>query len=441
MFLLDKLINFAANLGTNRDKQSDTHYESQVLDQGTLDALYDSNGLGGKIVDIPVDDMFKNWATLVGDDITPEIKDKVVELEKQLCVKDNVADGVRWARLYGGSIVVMGIDGAGAPDTPLDVTKVKAGALKFLHVVDRYDVSIENINTTDIQSPLYRKPEFYRVAGGSTRIHASRVLRFLGRPLPFRIAQTMNYWGAPVLQRIFGSLSRFDTVSAATATMIHEANLDVVSIKGFGNLVASKDGQKKLLERFSIAALMKSNQNMLLLDDQETYEKKSNNFTGLKDMNGIFAQNLAADADMPVTRLMGVSPGGLNATGASDLENYYESTEAQRARRIEPELDKLYAVLIKSATGKDDIKFEYDWPPIGPVSEVEKATIEKTRAERDKTYIDAGVIDQAVAAKELQANKTYIGVDKDFIAAVELSVEFGEDDNDETVSSSTTPTE
>lgn len=432
MQIFDKLINFVANLGTDRDKQTATQYESLILDVHTLEALYDSNGFGGKIIDIPVDDMFKNWATLVGDDITPEMQDEITEQIKKLCVRDNVADATRWARLYGGSIIVMGIDGAGAEDTPLDLDRVKEDSLKFLHVIDRQDVSVENVNTTDINSPLYRKPEFYRVAGGTTRIHASRVLRFIGRPLPFRVSQNQDFWGAPVLQRVWEQLSQFDTVAAATATMIHEANLDVISIKGFANLVSTKDGQAKLLERFSLAAYTKSNQNMFLLDEQETYEKKSNSFNGLKDMNSIFAGNFAGVVDIPITRLMGQSPGGMNATGASDLENYYEALEAQRSNRIEPELDKLYNVLLKSTFGKDDLDYEYDWPPIGPVSEKEQADIEKIRAERDAIYIDKGVVEQSIVAKELHANKTYIAIDKGFLAAVDESVELdgvqGEED-------------
>ena len=58
-----------------------------------------------------------------------------------------------------------------------------------------------------------------------------------------------------------------------------------------------------------------------------------------------FAQLLSAASDIPATRFLGQAPGGLNATGESDLQNYYNMIDAFQRLRIKPVVLKQLSVI------------------------------------------------------------------------------------------------
>jgi hypothetical protein len=96
--------------------------------------------------------------------------------------------------------------------------------------------------------------------------------------------------------------------------------------------VGTPDGERKVTDRYRIAATGKSINRMLILDGKEKYERKSASFQTLPDLMDRFFQNVSGAADIPMTRLFGMSPGGLNASGESDLRNYYDRIASSQER-------------------------------------------------------------------------------------------------------------
>ena len=72
--------------------------------------------------------------------------------------------------------------------------------------------------------------------------------------------------------------------------------------------------------------------------------------------------NLCGASHYPMTKLFGRSPAGMNATGESDLKNYYDYVDSQREAKVRPVLQKLLPVLAMSAWGTvpDDLDFTLD---------------------------------------------------------------------------------
>ena len=419
----DKLSNVAANLGTNRDKQSYTTWTQDRIGKEVLEALYSSDWAAGKIVDIPVQDMLRNWRCF--PTLESEESKRLSDAEKKLGVKPKLSEAMKTGRLYGGSIVIMGVEGTGELDEPLDIERVKQDSLKFLHIVDRHDCSTHSINTWDASQENYRQPEYYSVNGGQ-RVHWTRTLRFDGVKLPFRMAKRNNYWGESILNRVHEALQNSQSVAQAIASLLHKADVDVVKIPNFMHLASTPDGEKQIIERFALASLLMSNQNMLILDSQEDYQTKSSNLAGLKDFIGQFLEVLSAACDIPQTRLLGQSTGGLSDTGEGDLENYYDKIEGERVDDLEPQLCRLDEVMVRSALGSMPDDYEYEFNPLWQMSAKEEAEIGKLRAETAQIYKDMGAIDEMIVAKQLNENNTYIGVDDDYIDDLEAAMELNE---------------
>jgi phage-related protein (TIGR01555 family) len=417
--VIDSMINWVANLGTPKDKRTQSYFYQNNVVQGELEGLYTNNWIAGKTVDIPVEDMLRNWRRITTPSMSPEQIDEYRKAEVELQVRDKFGRAGKWGRLYGGAVILMGINGAGPMDTPLKLDRVKKGSLKFLHVIDRYDLSVNELNTTDPTKANYRLPEFYTLAGGTTRIHHTRLLRFDGIDIPWRIRQNNQYWGISILQRVYDAITNAKTVGDSIASMTYESSIDVVQVKNLFQQLAAPGGTEKVIERFQLADTIKSFNNMLILDESEQYNKSTVQFGALPDIMTRFLNVVAAAADVPATRMLGQSAQGLNATGEGDLKNYYDMVQAKQEVDLGPKLRYLDEVLVRSTFGSMPKDWSFEFESLWQVPPAAQALIELQNAQRDEIYMRNGVVTSSVVAKELREEQTYTSLDDDYIEVLE----------------------
>lgn len=387
----DSLTNAITGMGGMLDKSTHSAYQAQsAMGQAELEAMYRSDWIAAKAVDLVAEDMTRAWRTMTGLD-QPQLE-ALMRAEKRLGLKGKIQDALKWARLYGGSIVVMRIDGTGEIHEPLALEKVRPGSLRYLVAVDRWRASASGVTTTDIISRNYGKPEYYQVGG--SRVHHSRVLRFDGVVLPYFMASQNSYWGDSILERMRVAVINAAAMYQSISALVQEASLDIIKIPGLMNLVSDCEGEKNLLKRLQAANLSKSIHNMLVLDANEEYEKKTSNFSGLQPLIYDYIAAAAGAADIPITRLLGVSPGGLNSTGESDLENYYTSIATRQESMLAPALDQFDQVLLRSVLGVVPDEYDYAFNSLKMLSDERKAAMEKL------------LVDKHVAASALLPDET-----------------------------------
>lgn len=403
----DSLQNLVAGLGDARDKASYSRYVmSRVIDQNELETLYRTNWLAGKVVDIPASDMTRAWVTrktaLSDDQLKP-----FYALEKRLKVKKHVRDAIAWARLYGGSVIFVHVKGQD-PKTPLDPATIQRGTQLSLHVFDRYRTTRgAGAVVMDPISEMFGQPDTFRIAGAALEVHHTRMIQFQGAELPWQQFTTNGYWHDSVIQRLYDTLTRYDTVNQGTASMFFEAVVDVLKVDGLGDMLSTDEGTELVKKRFALAAMMKSFNRMLLIDGNDDHSQKTNTFAGVKDIMQEFKADIAGAADIPATRLFGKSPDGMNATGDSDTRNYYDRVSSDQEDQLRPPLELLDEILMRASIGVYPDDLELTFNPLWQLSDTDKATLEKTRAERDQIYLTTGAINEGVVAAELLENGTY----------------------------------
>ena len=415
----DGLENVVAGLGTERDKRSYSVWgDPRVLTRQELESMYRGSWLAKKIVNITADDMTREWLHVMFDDDSEESQFAIEQAEKRFGIKKKINEALRWARLYGGSLIIIGTKDKNLAK-PLDVQNVKQGDLRYLHVVDRWRVSPAGALNRDLESPNFGMPDSYVIAESTVQVHHSRVLRFNGQKLPYFAWLRNAMWDDSELQHVMDSLMNCDTTTQGIATMLFESNVDVVKSEGLSDVLARKDGEAVLTKRFQVAALLKSFNRMLLLDGSESYEKKQNSFANLDKVLQGFMVDVCGAADIPMTRLFGQSAAGMNATGDNDVRNYYDMVSAKQESELRPQLECLYEVLVRSELGAMPDDFRFDFNPLWQVSATEQATIDKTNAERDQIYVQLGVVQEHLVARELKERGTYRNMTDEDIELVE----------------------
>lgn len=129
----------------------------------------------------------------------------------------------------------------------------------------------------------------------------------------------------------------------------------------------------------------------------------------MSDIYDKFMLDVAGAAEMPVTKLFGRAPAGMNATGESDLQNYYDSIETKQEDDLRPVLEKLLPVLCLSELGAvpDDLEFQFN--PIRRPSDEEKRDLASKGTTSIVEAFNAGVIDHQTALKELRQMSEFTG--------------------------------
>jgi phage-related protein (TIGR01555 family) len=115
-------------------------------------------------------------------------------------------------------------------------------------------------------------------------------------------------------------------------------------------------------------------------------------------------QAVSGAADIPLTRFLGESPGGLNNNGDSDLKNYYDAVNSVQSLEITPALANLDECLIRSALGNRPEEIYFIWSSLWQMSDDKKSQISKETAETIKILVESALFneaDLAVAAGNL----------------------------------------
>ncbi|MEX3929755.1 DUF1073 domain-containing protein [Paraburkholderia sp. BR10936] len=417
---LDTLRNFVAGLMTRSDKMSYGAYVFRNrISQRELEAMYASNWLCRKVVDAPAEDMTREWINLETNN--GDARETLEDAEREFSVVDIVTSVIKWGRLYGGCALYPSIEGDD-PAMPLDVESIRPGTLNGLIVLDRWHIfPASNVPMIDLKNPNWR-PEFYRIRGPNQQlIHNSRLLIMDGSQLPVTLLRLNQWWSDSVLQSLYDELQRNDTVAECTASMFFEACVDVLKIDQLRIQLASDEGTETLKKRFELAALMKSVNHALVLDAQDDYDKKINSFAGIPEVLRTFMERIAGATDIPATRLFGVAPRGMNATGESDMRNYYDAIKSKQEKTLRPVLELLYAILSMNAFGRLIDDLEISFKPLWQMNEKDAAQAGLWKAQRDEIYINRAVVTEAKVLQQLRADNTYPITDDDIRAAEEMA--------------------
>lgn len=420
----DGFKNVMKGLGTSKDpREQVTYQQGMMITQVTANNLYVYNWLAAKVVDVPIDDATRKWRNLLIPDA--DKKKEIEDALKEFDVKGNINLASKWARVFGGSVILAIIEGDDQED-PLDIEKIKPDTLKNFIVLDRYNIYPDIINR-DILSDNFGKPEYYTVSRGGQRIHHTRLVKFEGVTPTIMELERENYWGNSIFTKIYEPISDSQITSQSINNLVYESNVDVYRINGFNALVA-EGSDDIVVKRLKLASEMKSIINGIALDKEDEYDKKTNTFTQLPEIDDRAMQKVSGASNIPMTKLLGISPSGMNATGESDLLNYYDYVQAIQENDLRPKIDWMDSIIVASSSLSNE-PFEYEFKPLKQLTEVEQATVDYQNAQRDQLYLDQDIVEASDVLAELAETGTYVSIDENRVEEEKSKedLEFGEE--------------
>ncbi len=386
-----------------RDKRlGGNFFAGPALGYEQLQQLFAGDDLVARVVEKPVDEMVREWIEISGDGFA-----KLARAMDALHVRERMHEAACWARLYGGSVIIMFADDRKDLSEPL--IDAQAGRILGLSVLDRHEVQITK-RYNDPSDARYGEPELYRVtridalssASALVDIHESRILRFDGALTGRRRKAANSGWNDGVVQRVYDVVRDFASSFNGIAVLMQDASQAVLKINGLQAMLASDPTGSKVLQRIRTLDLARSVGRMIPLDAAgEDFHREATPFTGIPEVLDRMAGRLSAATELPISMLVGQGPGGLNASGESDHRAWYNFVSAQQERLFRRPLQRLLKLLAptmgytppESAEVGDEIPFTFR--PLWSASEKETAETRYLVAQTDQIYLQNGVLDAA----------------------------------------------
>lgn len=301
-----------------------------------------------------------------------------------------ITSGAVWGRLYGGCATWFVTDrSADELLEPLDVSET---IVTLRNIEKPYINPVVDSRALDLRG----MPLFYTLTtpeGETFRVHASRLVIWPGDETPQRRRVQLGHWDASVLQRPYDVLKRNGYVSIAAQQLLSEASLGVLKIRELWATITSGQ-QTSLATRIRMFNAARSNARALILDaDKEEFTRVNTTFAGVPELTDRARLEVAAAFGIPVTRLMGQSPAGLNATGQADERNFQSDVRSYQKFKLEPRILVVARKLLDSRGSPCSSEgLALGWPELWAPTAAEAATIYSTTANADATLIDREVI-------------------------------------------------
>ncbi len=348
MKFFDGLVSLISDITNTRQAVNTNTIVAAKLAATELREIY-KTGLGSKIVRI------KNGYALKTPLIFKDPLDKK-RFEKKLLPAIKKAGGFMIG--FGRSIIVINSSGDDL-SKPL-TTPPKNYKLDVFSgdMVTAVDVSL------DLADERYNKPKYYIVRGH--RFHHTRIIDFRYVEPPEFDLPVYNYGGMSEFELIYNQLVNDGVIERACPAIIEKGSTLFYKIKGFKNLLASKQ-EKDVLNFFSATERARSAFGAGLIDAEDDVVNITQQFANLDSVDQISLRRLAMVTGIPLAVLVGESVRGLNSTGEKEKQLFDELIETIQGDYYLPPINELLEKLglqpvefskIQNATPNEKMDYE-----------------------------------------------------------------------------------
>jgi phage-related protein (TIGR01555 family) len=403
--------NPVADIGTAHDASTYTQVGPPPNNGNTwqmFDNVYQTNVFAKMIIDIPAEDMTKNWREFICDD--PEIAEIRQKAEEDLEIKVHFKDAVRYGNMYGTSALLIDTgleDGDPRYMQPLTDDEVIRNKLRGFGVVFVSQMNPNGGPDLDPLSSHLGKPEYYSITGTTVfTVHESRLILFDGVELPLWARINQGGFGLSVFIPVWNELVNLKTLSASLINQAMKSNIDHLGVNDFLNLAASEcRGDHALSAYFTARKNILSNQRIMVSDAEDKFTRNElSNLSSWPDLLKFNIQVVVGSVGIPLNRAIAEHISGFNSGDAELLT--WADTIATKQKQKTSQLKKIDELIELSTFGeRKDITYRF--LPIFTESETQISNRVSTNSATDSQYLNEGLLSKEIVLKRMQEEGFY----------------------------------
>ena len=348
--------------------------------------------------------------TVIGKSRRNDKEDKIAKIEKKftdLRVREKFREAKLKDCLFGAAYIFKGIKDQTDDDKrqlPLDIKKenIPKGSLKYLTVIEPYWIAPYSYNSNDPTRPDFYKPNSYFIMGKKT--HGSRLMRFVGHDVPDFLKPAYNFGGLSLTQLLIPFVEQWlktrnsisDLLVSYSTPILHTAMADTLK-------QGHNDNGDSLFRRARLFNNLRNNRGLMMLDkDSEDFSVVTTPLGGLHELQAQSLEHMCYATRIPLVKLVGLSPTGLNASSDGEIRVFYDFIRACQISEFKPHLDDLLKMVQLDLFGEIDPDISYEFVPLYELTGKELAEVRKSDADTGVELIEAGVISADEERERLQ---------------------------------------
>lgn len=364
-----------------------SNYETLMNERKLSDqqlALMYRNLIVRRIVTLVVDDAIKNFIEIEGDQ-----DECIVQELETLFIPEKLTEALYWDRLFGMSVALILADDGQELDQPINLKRLRR--VSGIEVFDKRSVMEDSASLyydTDVRDVNFGKAEYYAITppnGNLFKVHRSRLLIFDGETLPKLERIANNGAGLSCLDGIPAAINRVKTSMDKTIDIMDKVSTSLLKLQGLSNVLQTEEGTKAVIKRLDLIDYSRRLNGSVAIDKDDEYAVFNIPLGGLTDIIQEMEQYVCAVTGYPFTKLFGRSPAGMNATGQSDMQIYYDKVKSYQKRKLRPALEYLVKLIQLSSEGptqgKELEKWSIKFKALQQLNDLEQANVDKTQAE------------------------------------------------------------
>jgi uncharacterized protein len=284
-----------------------------------------------------------------------------------------------------------------APET------IPKGSLKRFVVIEPIWTTPYTYNAQDPTAVDFFKPKAWYVLGKKT--HASRLLTFIGREVPDLLKPAYNFGGISMTQLMEPYVNQWLRTRNSVSDLIHNFSVMILKTDMNSVLAGKAAASSGLVDRAKLFTQTRDNQNLTLINkDTEEMDQIAVPLSGLDELQAQAQEHMAAPSHIPLVKLTGITPSGLNASSEGEIQVFYDFVAARQQTLFSKHLKTVLDVLQCHLFGEIDDTITFEFLPLTAPTVKELSEIRKSDADAAVGYINAGVIDPDEERERLMAD-------------------------------------
>lgn len=353
-------------------------------------------------------EMTRKWITLT---YAGEIdgSEKLGQIEKEMArlqVRDKFREAALQDGLFGRSQIYldMGVDLGDVGDTELKELKrplfrkngkIGRGDLKALRVVEpiwTYPNSYDAVNP--LKDNFFR-PDSWFVMG--MEIHHTRLLTFVSREVPDMLKPAYAFGGLSLSQMMKPYVDNWLRTRQSVSDLIKSYSVSGLKTNLSGML--NMGGAQELQRRMQLFNQSRDNRGVFLLDKEtEEWFNITTPLTNLDQLQAQSQEHMSSICGVPLVKLLGITPSGLNASSDGEIRAFYDWVESQQETLFRKTLTDLINIIQLSLFGEVDENIGFKFDTLWSLDEEHQASVEQIKSSTAATYYQIG----ALAPKEIR---------------------------------------
>jgi phage-related protein (TIGR01555 family) len=279
--------------------------------------------------------------------------------------------------------------------------KITTGSLRGFKVIEPVWTTPYLYNSDDPTRADFYKPTSWFVLG--KEIHASRLLNFVSREVPDILKPSYNFGGLSMTQIAIQYVDNWLSTRQSVNNLISGFSVGILKT----NLQSILGGQagEDVFSRIDIFNKTRSNRGAWAIDkESEEFSFENVPLAGLDKLQAQSQEQMSAVSSIPLVKLLGITPSGLNATSDGEIRVFYDEILAMQEAVFRDPLQACLEVIQLSEFGEIDPEITFSFVPLWQPTELEKAQVRKSDADTDAVLITSGVISPDDARQRLAAD-------------------------------------